>query len=100
MAHNVVHNHLPWRGPLPDGGCTETKVNGKLVGWCLGSEKTTMQHNIRKDIQVSLVLDQEDLHQLNSILYRAQAWCEQHEKYGANSIALVEKLQAIVNEAL
>lgn len=97
---NIVHNHLPWRGPLADGGCTETTVNGKLVGWCLGSEKTTMQHDIRKDIQVSLVLDQADLHQLNRILYRAQAWCEQHEKYGAEPIDWADKLQTIVNEAL
>lgn len=98
---NIVHNHLPWRGPLADGGCTETKLeNGKLVGWCLGSEKTTMQHDIRKDIQVSLVLDKEDLYQLSNILTREQNWFNQHKKYGSHSIDLADELQAIVKEAL
>ncbi|AOZ63603.1 hypothetical protein SEA_WEASELS2_13 [Rhodococcus phage Weasels2] len=95
----VVHNHAPWRGPLFGGACTESTVNGKLIGWCLGSEKT-MQHDLRKDVQLSLVLDKEDISELNSILYRAQVWYEQHEKYGATQNHLVAKLQTIVNEAL
>lgn len=101
VAHNKVHNHAPWRGPLADGGCTETKlVNGKLVGWCLGSEKKIMQHDLRKDIQLSLVLDRDEISLLNSILYRAQAWLEQHERYGATQNELADQLQTIVNEAL
>ncbi|AWN04360.1 hypothetical protein PBI_GRAYSON_16 [Rhodococcus phage Grayson] len=89
----VVHNHEPWRGPGPDGLCSEKVVNGKLRGQCMPED---LRYTSEKVFKCSIDFTEEELGELVRILARSKLWRGSKEFL----LPLETRLGKIVDELL